>query len=102
MSGAVVKRSFGNKAFNYKLQLSFANVADEVVSAIFDHYHGQGGTLNGFAIRDNLLLGIEATLARKLQAPSGILWFYEAAPEVDSVPPDLSTITVSLIGELAY
>ena len=102
ISGSVVKRAFGNRAFNYKLQLEFANVSDAIVSAIFDHYHGQGGPLNGFSIPTNLLSGLDINLTVRLQQPNGILWFYEASPEVQSIPPDLSTISLSLIGELAY
>jgi len=102
ISGAVVKRAFGNRAFNYSLQLEFANVSDAIVSVIFDHYHGQGGPLNGFRIPDTLLSGMDLDLIERLQQPTGILWFYEAAPEVQSVPPDLNTVSFSLIGELAY
>jgi hypothetical protein len=102
ISGAVLKRAFGNRAFNYSLQLEFANVSDAIVSVIFDHYHGQGGPLNGFRIPSTVLSGMDSDLAGRIQRPEGILWFYEAAPEVQSVPPDLSTISFSLIGELAY
>jgi hypothetical protein len=102
ISGAVIKRAFGNRAFNYSLQLEFANVSDAIVSVIFDHYHGQGGPLNGFRIPDTLLSGMDLDLIERLQQPTGILWFYEAAPEVQSVPPDLNTVSFSLIGELAY
>jgi hypothetical protein len=102
ISGSVIKRAFGNRAFNYKLQLEFANVSDAIVSAIFDHYHGQGGPLNGFRIPSTLLSGMDSDLTQRIQRPTGVLWFYEAAPEVQSVPPDLSTISLSLIGELPY
>jgi hypothetical protein len=102
ISGSVIKRAFGNRAFNYKLQLEFANVDDSIVRAIFDHYHGQGGILDGFRIPSRVLSGLESDLVTRLQQPSGILWFYEASPEVQSVPPDLSTVSLSLIGELAY
>ena len=97
-----MKRAFGNRAFNYTLQLEFANVADNVVQAIFDHYHGQGGSLEGFNIPDSLLSGMEIDLMTRIQKPTGILWFYTEAPAVQSVPPDLSTISFSLIGELSY
>jgi len=102
ISGAVVKRAFGNRAFNYSLQLEFANVSDAIVSVIFDHYHGQGGPLNGFRIPNTLLSGMDLDLIERLQQPTGILWFYKAAPEVQSIPPDLNTVSFSLIGELAY
>jgi hypothetical protein len=102
ISGAVVKRAFGNRAFNYRLQLEFANVSDSIVQAIFDHYHGQNGILNGFLIPSTVLSGLESELASRVRRPAGILWFYESAPKIQSVPPNLSTLTLSLIGELPY
>lgn len=102
LSGSVMKRAFGDRAFNYKLQLTFANVEQDVVASIFDHYHGQGGTLEGFAIPSSLLSGYNDTIINRIQAPERIQWFYEASPEVESVSTTLSTVSLSLIGELPY
>jgi len=41
MSGAVVRRSFDNKAFSYTLDLEFANVPEATVNTILDGYNGQ-------------------------------------------------------------
>jgi hypothetical protein len=102
LSGSVMKRAFGDRAFNYKLQLTFANVNQDVVAAIFDHYHGQGGTLEGFPIPSSLLSGYNDTIISRIQAPERIQWFYEASPEVESTGTTLSTVSLSLVGELAY
>jgi hypothetical protein len=102
LSGSVMKRAFGDRAFNYKLQLVFANVEQDVVASIFDHYHGQGGALEGFSIPSSLLSGYNDTITSRIQAPDRIQWFYEASPEVESVGPSLSTVSLSLIGELPY
>ena len=50
MSGAVVRRSFGNKAFGYTLDLQFENVPEAAVNTIIDHYNGQQGGTLGFII----------------------------------------------------
>lgn len=100
LSGAVVKRSFGNKASGYKLELSFDNAKEDVVAAIFDHYHGQAGITEGFSIPATLFSGYEDSTVSRMQAPDGISWFYEQAPQIESVTLALSTISISLIGEL--
>lgn len=102
LSGSVMKRAFGDRAFNYKLQLSFANVNQDVVAAIFDHYHGQGGTLEGFAIPSSLFDGYNDAITSRMRAPERVQWFYESSPEVESSSGGLSTVSISLIGELPY
>lgn len=112
LSGAIVKRSFGNKSFGYKLELTFENVSQPVVAAIFDHYHGQYGTTEGFLIPDSLFSGYDVDqdflpnngnydnrIITRMNRNSGILWFYEQAPQVESVSIALSTISISLAGE---
>lgn len=100
MSGAVVRRSFGNKAFGYTLDLEFANISEAVVNTIIDHYNvQQGGTL-GFAIPTQILAGYSITLQNKVIYASGIEWLYTAPPSISSVIKGISTITVNLIGEM--
>lgn len=100
LSGAIVKRNFGNKASGYRLELSFDNVKEEVVTAIFDHYHGQNGITDGFTIPSTLFSGYDNAIISRMRAPLGIRWFYEEAPQVESVALALSTISLVLIGEL--
>jgi hypothetical protein len=100
MSGAVVRRSFGNRAYGYTLDLEFANVLEDVVSAIIIHYDGQGGGTIGFALPADVFSGYTATVTGKIQAPAGIEWVYAGPPDVSSVFKDISTVRVSLIGEL--
>lgn len=102
LSGAVVKRSFGNRASNYRLELEFQNVDQAIVAAIYDHYHGQGGTARGFAIPEPLFSGYNETVQSRMKAPTGVQWFYESAPQVESTTLALSTVSIVLVGELAY
>ena len=100
MSGAVVRRSFGNKAFGYTLELEFANVSEATVNTIIDHYNGQqGGTLL-FAIEVDVFAGYTSTLQGKVRDPGGIAWLYAEPPSVSSVIAGISTVTVKLVGEM--
>ena len=100
MSGAVVRRSFGNKAFGYTLDLEFANVPEATVNTIIDHYNGQQGGTLGFAIATAVFAGYTVTLQGKVRNPSGIEWLYAEPPNVSSVIAGISTVTVKLVGEM--
>ena len=100
MSGAVVRRSFGNKAFGYTLDLQFENVPEATVNTIIDHYNGQQGGTIGFAIATAVFAGYTVTLQGKVRNPSGIEWLYAEPPNVSSVIAGISTVTVKLVGEM--
>jgi len=100
MSGAVVRRSFGNKAFGYTLDLEFANIPEATVNTIIDHYNGQQGGTLGFAIATAVFAGYTVTLQGKVRNPSGIEWLYAEPPNVSSVIAGISTVTVKLVGEM--
>jgi hypothetical protein len=100
MSGAVVRRSFGNKAFGYTLDLQFENVPEATVNTIIDHYNGQQGGTLGFEIASAVFAGYSANLQNKVRVPPGIEWLYAEPPNVSSVIAGISTITVKLVGEM--
>jgi hypothetical protein len=100
MSGAVVRRSFGNKAFGYTLDLEFANIPEATVNTIIDHYNGQQGGTLGFAIATAVFAGYTVTLQGKVRNPSGIEWLYAEPPSVSSVIAGIGTVTVKLVGEM--
>jgi hypothetical protein len=100
MSGAVVRRSFGNKAFGYTLDLEFANIPEATVNTIIDHYNGQQGGTIGFIVATEVLAGYSFTLQNKVIYPSGIEWLYAEPPSVSSVIAGISTVTVKLVGEM--
>jgi hypothetical protein len=100
LSGAVVRRSFGNRAFGYTLDLEFANISEAKVNAIINHYNvQQGGTL-GFAIDPAVFAGYAVTLQGQVRNPAGIEWLYSEPPSISSIIKDISTVTVKLIGEM--
>lgn len=102
LSGATVKRAFGNRAYGYELQLSFNNITDAVTSQLIDHYNATSGGFERFTLPAELFIGMSATLASKIQSPTQIKWEYTNPPEVKSVINGRSTVTINLAGELDY
>ena len=101
LSGAIVKRGFGNRATGYELQLEFANISDSVLNQILDHYLGQKGTLTSFTLPTSVVTGYSTAVGNAIRVPDGIEWFYASAPEVQSVIKGISTVRVTFNGELA-
>lgn len=102
LSGATVKRAFGNRAYGYELQLSFNNISDAVTAQLIDHYNATSGGFERFTLPAELFVGMSATLASKIQSPTQIKWEYTNPPEVKSVINGRSTVTINLAGELDY
>ena len=102
LSGATVKRAFGNRAYGYELQLSFNNISDAVTSQLIDHYNATSGGFERFTLPAELFVGMSTTLAGKIQSPTQIKWEYTNPPEVKSVINGRSTVTINLAGEIYY
>lgn len=102
LSGATVKRAFGNRAYSYEIQLVFTNILDSVAAQLLDHYDGTGGGFERFTLPSELFAGMSSALTTKIQAPSQIKWEYARPPEIKSVYPGRSTVTIALAGELDY
>ena len=100
LSGATVRRSFGNKPFGYTLTLEFGNVPESTVNSICDHYNEQGGGTLGFVVPGEVFAGYSATLQGKVRTPAGIEWLYAEPPSIRSERKDISTVTVTLVGEI--
>lgn len=100
LSGATVRRSFGNKPFGYTLKLEFANVPEATVNSICDHYNGQSGGTVGFAVPAEVFAGYSTVLQGKIRTPAGIEWLYAEPPSIASVKASISSVTVSLVGEI--
>lgn len=102
LSGATVKRAFGNRAYGYELQLSFNNITDAVTAQLIDHYEATSGGFERFTLPAELFAGMSSALTSKIQSPTQIKWEYVNPPEVKSVINGRSTVTVNLAGELDY
>ena len=108
LSGAIFKRSFGNVQTGYKIDLVFKNIGDDTeirsgsgtALKIINHYNAAKGSLESFALPGATFAGMEASLEGKIQAPANIKWRYAKPPKVQSVQAGISTVTVSLVGEI--
>ncbi len=102
LSGAIVKRSFGNRGTNYTLEVEFGAVNEAVLLAIYNHYQGQQGVTSSFALPSTIFEGYTEEFFGLMQAPSAGTnqWFYAEAPTVISRPNGLSDISVKFVSEI--
>jgi hypothetical protein len=102
LNGAVWKRIFGNKRSGMTLSLEFRNIDDAAAAQILNHYDGQAGTYYGFGIPSVLYAGMDGSLQFAAAIPQDVKWVYASAPDVQSVFPGVSTVTVELVGQIEY
>ena len=101
LSGVVTKRTFGNSPSQATLEMSFDNVLDFTAAAILYHYKTQTAANRRFTVGDKALGGLSSVLTLFANGTlDNLRWEYSGPPEVQSVRPGRSTITVSLIGEI--
>ena len=100
-NGAEVRLIYGSKRYNLKLQLSYANITDADAESFLQHYENVLGTYKTFQVnatsRVDVLAGWQGN-NNALTPPAGVDWRYAQPPQVVSVRPGVSTVTVSLIG----
>jgi hypothetical protein len=101
LSGATVRRAFGNRATGYELQLDYQNVDDATTAALLGHYTDTSGGFEGFTVPDVIFAGMNTTVKGYIQAPAGVQWQYAEPPGVQAVYKGLSNVNVRLIGELS-
>jgi len=103
LSGAVVRRSFGNSPFNAKLELEFQNVVDTTVETILNHYRTQTAANSRFRVLTTTkpLAGMTSGLANIASGSiDNLRWEYAQPPQVRSTRSGISTVLVSLLGEI--
>jgi hypothetical protein len=102
LSGATVKRAFGNRPTSYELRLGFDNISDATTAQLLAHYNGSSGGFERFTLPADLFAGMTDTLRGYIQSPASIKWEYAGAPEVESVFIGRSRVSLTLVGELDY
>lgn len=125
LSGAIFKRSFGNKRTGYTLDLEFKNIGDvsELRAGSGDllrlmrHYENVDGTLQSFVVPRRVFSGManldsfndsesqkqsKDSQIKEIIPREGpdIKWRYASPPQVRSVTSGVSTVLVKLTGEL--
>lgn len=100
-NGTEVRLLYGSQRYNLRLQLTYQHVSDTNAELFITHYNDQKGTYNTFSITGNsrtaLMAGWDGTTTA-LSPPAGVDWRYEQPPQIVSVRPGVSTVTVSLVG----
>ena len=100
-SGAEYRILYGSKRTGMKLQLAYENITDVQAEQFLDHYHAMKGTFQQFELTDGLE-GTKAGWAGNGDALGAVMWGsqwrYAGPPQLTSVYPGVSTVTVNLIG----
>ena len=104
-SGVITRRLWGSRPSRATLALQFNNISDANVSAIISAYNTAKGSVDSLTLPSVLFNGADATLATWLDASAtgaGLLWCFTegSTPQVESVAPGRSNVTVSLTAEL--
>lgn len=97
ISGAGTTRLYGSKAFDSRLQLEFI-VDNETAGRIFDLYYESFGGFEEIFLPPGVLSS-DDLLEGKLN-PEYLEWRWENEPSIQSVQPNLSRVTVNLVGRL--
>ncbi len=101
LSGAVVKRTYGNSPYGAQLDLEFDNIPDATVVTLLDHYRSQTAANSRFTLSASVTSGMSSTLAARANASiDGLRWEYANPPEVQTVRPGINNVRVSLAGEI--
>jgi hypothetical protein len=101
LSGAVVKRTYGNSPYGAQLDLEFDNIPDATVVTLLDHYRSQTAANSRFTLSASVTSGMSSTLAARANASiDGLRWEYANPPEVQTVRPGYNNVRVSLAGEI--
>ena len=99
-SGAEVRIRYGSLRVGMKMQLVYQNISDAQAAAFLTHYDDMKGTSGQFPTTDTAVhaeKGMTTALQNKVGA-TGSHWRYEGPPQLTSVYPGRSTVTVNLIG----
>ena len=101
MSGVTAKRSFGNKATGYELQLRYNNIQDTDAATYLKHYHSTAGGFERFTVPTAVKAGMSTTAQTTMMDLSGITWEYAGPPEIQYVLGSICTMSITLVGELS-
>ena len=94
MNGVSTTRIYGDKSTEATFELQFL-VDDDAMTLIMDCYRRSEGAFGEVELADAMFDGTSDSVF-----PSYLKWHWVEAPAVSSVQPDLSRVTVKLIGLL--
>lgn len=100
MSGATVKRSFGDKATGYELRLQYKNISDKDATTYVQHYQTTAAGFDRFTLPVSVRAGMSTEAQTELFTLNGISWEYAQPPEIQYVFRDICSMSITLVGEL--
>jgi len=96
--GAEIRFLYGDKRVAAKLQLTYTNITDANAEEFIDHFDDMNGTFELFDLPTGKdALGGWSEETATLDAPEGSKWRYAQPPQLNSVYPGVSSVTVNLI-----
>lgn len=104
-SGVVTRRLWGSRPSRATLNLQFNNINDTNTSAILSAYNSAKGSVDSLTLPDIIFNGADSSLKLWLDSSAtgaGLLWCFTegSPPQVESIAPGLSNVSVSLTAEL--
>jgi hypothetical protein len=104
-SGVVTRRLWGSRPSRATLNLQFNNINDTNASAILSAYNSAKGSVDSLTLPDIIFNGADSSLKLWLDSSAtgaGLLWCFTegSPPQVESIAPGLSNVSVSLTAEL--
>jgi len=104
-SGVITRRLWGSRPSRATLSLQFNNISDTNTSAILSAYNSAKGSVDSLTLPTILFNGADGTLKTWLDGSAtgaGLLWCFTegSPPQVESVAPGRSNVTVSLTAGL--
>jgi len=104
-SGVITRRLEGSRPSQAKLSLTFGNINDTDTAAILNAYNTAKGSVDSLTLPAKIFAGADATLQSWLNVSAtgaGLLWSFSegTSPQVESIIPGRSDVTVELTAEL--
>lgn len=94
-NGKELRLLYGDKRTGAELELSYENISDGDAASFLTHYDEVKGTYIIFDIEPNTRAG--STNSAPLNAPPSNRYRYAGPPQISSVRPGRSTVTVRLV-----
>ena len=103
-SGVTTRRLWGSRPSQAQLSLSFDNITDDNAALILQAYNDAKGASIDLALPSVIFNGASGNLISWLNTSAtgaGMKWFFsEQPPAVESIAPNRSSVSLTLIAEL--
>lgn len=97
ISGTGVTRAYSSQPFNSLIELEFSNITDAAAIQIVQCYEQSRGSYAPLVLPNELWSGVRADLRSLLERD--YTWRFADQPQISSVVPGVSTISVRLEGQ---